>query len=166
MAGVEIIQADITALDVDVIVNSANPSLLAGGGVCGAIHAKAGPELERASRALGPISPGESVITPGYNLMAKYVIHSVAPIYASRSQVSVNWLLRSAYESALALHDQVPSARSIAFPSMGTGIYGWPLEEAAGIAVKALRASRFERTLLCAYSEKVYQAYKAALGDV
>jgi O-acetyl-ADP-ribose deacetylase (regulator of RNase III) len=160
---IEVVQGDITEVDVDVIVNSANPSLLAGGGVCGAIHAKAGPELERASKALGPIQPGESVVTPGYALKAKYVIHSVAPIYASRSQVSVNWLLRSAYESALALRDQMPEAKSIAFPSMGTGIYRWPLELAAEIAMKALSNSRFERTILCAYSDQVRRAYEHLL---
>jgi O-acetyl-ADP-ribose deacetylase (regulator of RNase III) len=160
-----IAKADILDLDVDVIVNSANPSLLAGGGVCGAIHRAAGPQLEEASRALGPISPGDVVVTPGFNLKAKFVIHAVAPrhIYGNEEEERQ---LQSAYATALVLASQLEGVSSIAFPSMGTGIYRWPLEKAAVLAIGALKNSPITKTIMALRDADAYAAYEKILGQV
>jgi O-acetyl-ADP-ribose deacetylase (regulator of RNase III) len=171
-------KCDILDLDVDVIVNSANPSLLAGGGVCGAIHRAAGPELEAAARPLGPLKPGEAVLTPGFNLKAKFVIHAVAPRYmrglaqageSSRfiqAGLTEDQQLRSAYRSALELASELEGVSSIAFPSMGTGIYRWPLKEAAFIAVSALRDSTLEQTIMCVRDDEAFNVYRQQLDDL
>jgi O-acetyl-ADP-ribose deacetylase len=132
----------------DIIVFSAHPSLLAGSGVSGIVHKAAGPELELFAKSLGPIAPGESVITPAFNLPAKYIIHTVCPrnIYGTPEEES---LLAMAYRSALSLKDKAPDASSIAFVSLGTGVYRWPLEVAAKIAVTELSKSKFETTMMC-----------------
>ena len=140
--------SSILEISTNIIVISANPSLLAGSGISGIIHKAAGPELEKAAKPLGPLKPGQAVITPGFNLSAKYVIHTVCPRYMDGMRGEKE-LLRAAYANALAFYDQVPEAKSIAFVSMGTGIYKWPLELAAEIAVKELLKSRFEKTYMC-----------------
>jgi O-acetyl-ADP-ribose deacetylase (regulator of RNase III) len=158
----ELLKSDILDLDVDVIVNSANPSLLAGGGVCGAIHRAAGPQLEEASRALGPISPGGAVVTLGFNLKAKFVIHAVAPRYMYGNEEEERQL-QSAYATALVLASRLEGVSSIAFPSMGTGIYRWPLDKAAEIAVAVLQESQLGRTIMCARDDETFVAYSRAL---
>ena len=131
---IKIQQGDITKLKVDAIVNAANNSLLGGGGVDGAIHRAAGPQLFDECRTLGGCPTGRACITKGYNLAARFVIHTVGPIYNGRPDSSQ--LLRACYENslALALAHQV---RTIAFPAISCGVYGYPIEEACGIAMDA-----------------------------
>ncbi len=128
---------DITTLDVDAIVNAANPHLAPGGGVCGAIFRAAGPELEGACRALGPCPVGHARLTPGFNLMARFVIHAVGPVWSGGASGEAD-LLASAYRSAMAIARR-EGLRSIAFPAISTGTYGYPLADATGVAVNAVR---------------------------
>ena len=146
----------------DIIVISANPSLLAGSGISGIIHKAAGPQLEAAAKPFAPRSPGQAIITPGFNLSAKYVIHTICPRYMD-GQRGESEQLYNAYASALALHSQAPDAKSIAFVSMGTGVYKWPMALAADIAVKVLLTSTFEEALMCVIDEKTRLIYQAAL---
>jgi O-acetyl-ADP-ribose deacetylase (regulator of RNase III) len=146
----------------DILVLSANPSLLAGSGISGIIHKAAGPRLEAAARPFAPLTPGQAIITPAFNLSAKYVIHTVCPRYMD-GQRSESEQLYNAYASALALHSEAPDAKSIAFVSMGTGVYKWPMALAADIAVKALLTSTFEQTLMCVMDEATRVVYQGAL---
>ena len=130
------------------MVFSAHPSLLKGSGVPGLLHKAAGPELELCAKSLGPIAPGESVITPAFNLPNKYIIHTVCPRYIYGTSEEEQGLAM-AYRSALSLRDKAPDASSIAFVSLGTGVYRWPLEVAAKIAVTELSKSEFDKTLMC-----------------
>ena len=147
----------------DILVLSANPSLLAGSGISGVIHKAAGPNLEAAAKPFSPLEPGRSIITPAFDLPAKYIIHTVCPRYMD-GQRGESEQLYNAYASALALHDQSPEAKSIAFVSMGTGAYKWPMELAAGIAVKALSTSTFESTLMCVVDEATRMLYQKEVG--
>ncbi|MDC1390760.1 macro domain-containing protein [Gammaproteobacteria bacterium] len=157
----QIVVGDILKSKADVIVFSAHPSLLAGSGVSGVIHKAAGPELEKAARLLGPLSPGEAVITPAFNLSTSYIIHAVCPrcIYGTLEEERG---LAQAYKSALDLKREMPEATRIAFVSMGTGVYKWPLELAADIAVNALVQSRFEATSLYVLDEVTRRIYQQA----
>ena len=139
---------DILQSGADIIVFSAHPSLLAGSGVSGIVHKAAGPELEVLAKNLGPIAPGQSVITPAFNLPAKYIIHAVCPRYIYGTPEE-EFLLAMAYRSALSLKGKAPDASSIAFVSLGTGVYRWPLEIASKIAVTELCKSEFESTMVC-----------------
>ena len=123
------------------------------------MHKAAGPELEVFAKSLGPIAPGESVITPAFNLPAKYIIHTVCPrhIYGKPEEEQG---LAMTYRSALTLKDKVSNASSIAFVSLGTGVYRWPLEVAAKIAVTELAKSKFESTMMCVADEKIENIYK------
>jgi len=162
MGKVEIIRGDITKIQVDAIVNAANEALLPGGGVSGAIHRAAGPELAEACKAVAPCPTGEARITPGFRLPAKWVIHTVGPIWQGGTQNEPQ-LLESAYRSSLALAKQY-GLRTVAFPSISTGIYGYPLEKAAPIALKVLldEAPNFDALYLVAFDEKTYEAYQKA----
>lgn len=156
---IEIVVGDILKSKADVIVFSAHPSLLAGSGVSGVIHKAAGPELEKAARLLGPLSPGEAVFTPAFNLSTSYIIHAVCPRYIYGTLGEERGLAQ-AYKSALDLKREMPEATRIAFVSMGTGVYKWPLELAADIAINALAQSGFETTSLYVTDDitrKVYQ---------
>jgi O-acetyl-ADP-ribose deacetylase len=133
---VELVQGDIVDQDVDAIVNAANSSLLGGGGVDGAIHHAAGPELLAECRTLGGCPTGEARITRGYRLKARHVIHAVGPVYHGRPREAE--LLAGAYRSSLELASQ-HGIKTIAFPSISTGAYSYPLEEAAPIALRTIR---------------------------
>lgn len=145
---IELLSADITTLAVDAIVNAANPSLAGGGGVDGAIHRAAGPELRIATRPLAPCPTGEARITPGFRLPARWVIHTVGPIWHGGDR-SEDELLASAYRACLRLATDV-GARSVAFPCISTGAYGFPRERAAPIVLDVLRAAlpRFDRLIV------------------
>src|SRR4051812_30907851 len=158
---VHLIRDDITTLDVDAIVNAANSALAGGGGVDGAIHRAAGPELARASSALAPCAPGDAVITPGFDLRARFVIHTVGPVWHGGTQAE-HAVLERAYEQSFARAIAEPSIRSIAFPAISTGIYGFPKAEAATIALRVMRAheSRFERVIACLFDRESTQIYE------
>ena len=152
---------DILQSGADIIVFSAHPSLLAGSGVSGIVHKAAGPELEVFAKSLGPLAPGQSVITPAFNLPAKYIIHTVCPryIYGTLEEEQV---LAMSYRSALSLKDKAPDASSIAFVSLGTGVYRWPMEVATKIAVTELCKSKFETTMMCVADSQTKRAYDRA----
>jgi O-acetyl-ADP-ribose deacetylase len=164
MTAPEVIVADITTLAVDAIVNAANSSLLGGGGVDGAIHRAAGPELLAACRRLGGCPTGEARITPGFRLPARWVIHAVGPIWRGGGDGEPA-LLRAAYRNSFALARK-EGARSIAFPSISTGVYAFPKEQAAAIAVAEMRAqaAHFERIIACCFSEGDAEVYRRALA--
>jgi O-acetyl-ADP-ribose deacetylase (regulator of RNase III) len=154
--------ADITTLATDAIVNAANESLAPGGGVCGAIHHAAGPELARACAAIGRCPTGEARITPGFRLPAKFVIHAVGPMWRG-GELGEAELLALAYRSSLALAEE-NGLRSIAFPAISTGIYGYPLELATPVAVSAVReaaaASSVERVVFACFTPDVERVYR------
>jgi|SRR5215203_3165243 len=162
---IEIVRGDITTLDVDAIVNAANSALAGGGGVDGAIHRAAGPELLRASRALAPCAPGDAVITPGFGLRARFVIHAVGPVWTDGESGEPE-LLRSAYDRSFALALAEGDVASIAFPAISTGVYGFPRPLAAEIAMDAIQRheSWFERIVACAYDVETERLYRDALG--
>jgi len=153
---------DVLTVQSDIMVISANPSLLAGSGISGIIHKAAGPQLEAAAESFAPLTPGQAIITPAFNLPAKYVIHTVCPRYMD-GQRGESEQLYNAYTSALALHSQALDTKSIAFVSMGTGVYKWPIQLAADIAVKALLTSTFEQTFMCVMDEETRLIYQGAL---
>ncbi|MEP6990936.1 MAG: macro domain-containing protein [bacterium] len=161
---IEVVHADITTLDVDAIVNAANADLAGGGGVDGAIHGAAGRELARASSRFAPLDAGDAVITPGFNLRARYVIHAVGPVWHGGSHGEAE-LLRSAYERSFALASR-ESVRSIAFPSIATGVYRYPREEAARIALDVMQANEanFERIVACVFDPRTESLYHRLLG--
>lgn len=156
---------DILQSGTDDIVFSAHPSLLAGSGVSGIVHKAAGPELEVFAKSLGPIAPGQSVITPAFNLPAKYIIHTVCPRYIYGTPEEEQGLAM-VYRSALSLKRQAPDASSIAFVSLGTGVYRWPVEVAAKIAVTELSKSEFESTTLCLADSQTKEVYDRAYRDI
>ena len=163
---IECIKGDITDQgDIEVIVNAANQQLKGGGGVDGAIHRAAGPELVEASRALAPISPGQGVITPAFDLPNDYVVHCAGPVYSKSQPVAAQ--LASCYRTAMQLAEQ-ENAESIAFPAISAGIYGYPLDEAADIAVTtvvdcAARAQSLKRVRFVLFSDDALAAFEQAL---
>ncbi len=162
---IEIVRGDITLLDVDAIVNAANSALAGGGGVDGAIHRAAGPELARASLASAPCAPGDAVITPAFGLGARYVIHAVGPKWKGGTSDEPE-VLRSTYDRSFAVALAQGDIASIAFPAISTGIYGFPKPLAAEIAMDAMQRheSWFERIVACAFDEETEQLYRDALG--
>jgi O-acetyl-ADP-ribose deacetylase len=160
------VQADITTLDVDAIVNAANSRLAGGGGVDGAIHRAAGPaDLTDACATLGGCDPGDAKATAGFRLPARWIIHTVGPVWQG-GQHGEHDVLSSCYSRSLSVADDI-GARSVAFPAISTGIYGFPPERAAGIAVSALRKAQtnVERAILVAFDEDTLRLYEGHLSS-
>ncbi len=162
---IEAVHGDITTLEVDAVVNAANSSLSDGGGVNGAIHQAAGArELRAACAELGGCEPGDAKATPGFNLPARFIIHAVGPVWRGgfRGEADV---LASCYRRSLEVADEI-GARSIAFPAISTGIFEYPPEAAAHVAVESVRASSsaVEKVLLVAYDLGTYEIYRRLLS--
>jgi O-acetyl-ADP-ribose deacetylase (regulator of RNase III) len=161
---IEILRASIVTLDVDAIVNAANESLRGGGGVDGVIHAAAGPELLEACRRYARVATGDAVITEGYRLPARYVIHAVGPIWRGNPEEAAA-LLAHAYESVFRVAAASADIRTIVFPAISTGAYGFPKGDAARIAVHSLlrHEPEYDRIVVCVMDAENAAAYRDAL---
>lgn len=162
---IEVVRGDLTAIAVDAVVNAANEALAPGSGVCGAIFAAAGPDLVDACRALGGCATGDAVITPGFGLPARWIIHTVGPVWRGGDHGEAE-LLASCYRRSL----EVAAAHgvgSIAFPAISTGVFGFPADDAATIAVATVRASTVDvpRVVLVAFDEAMATRYRTQLSS-
>jgi len=165
---IEVFEGDITRLAVDAIVNAANEALLAGGGVCGAIHRAAGPGLQEECRALAPCPTGSARLTGGHHLKARWVIHAVGPVWRG-GDAGEDALLEGAYRACMEIaRDRCMD--SIAFPAISTGIFGFPLERATVIAVRTVKhylglAGPPKRVIFCCFGTETAAAYRMVLGE-
>ena len=163
MARLEVIEGDITRLDVDAIVNAANETLLAGGGVCGAIHRAAGPELQEECRLLHGCDAGDAKMTKGYNLIARHVIHTVGPVWRGGNAGEAE-LLASCYSRCLTIAEQ-HGLKSIAFPAISTGIYGYPKEPATEIAVRTVKSQAWiDEVIFCCFDKATADLYRQVIA--
>ena len=165
-ARIEIVEGDVTRLDVDVIVNAANESLLGGGGVDGAIHRAAGPRLLEECRGIGGCPTGEARITGAYDLPARHVVHTVGPVWRGGGH-GEDRLLESCYRESLRLAAE-HGALTVAFPAISTGVYGFPVPRAARIAIRTVSAGlaahpSLERIVLCCFGARSREAHERAL---
>ncbi len=164
---IAVVEGDITTLDVDAIVNAANRHLEAGAGVCGAIHRAAGPELAKACARVGGCPTGEARLTPGFKLKARFVIHAVGPIWQGGDK-DEDSLLAGCYRSSLEIA-AANAIRSIAFPAISTGVYGYPLERATAIAIAAVREGlsrhpEIAQVLFCCFGAEPAALYRRLLA--
>lgn len=169
MPKIEVVKGDITKLEVDAIVNAANRSLLGGGGVDGAIHRAAGPFLLEKCKTLNGCETGEAKITKGYNLKARYVIHTVGPVYYNWPEADAARLLANAYRNSIALAVE-NGLKSIAFPNISTGVYGYPKDQAAPIAIDVALScleekNEIEQLIFCCFDDENYNIYLELLQD-
>ncbi len=167
MVEIEVVQGDITKLNVDAIVNAANCSLLGGGGVDGAIHRAAGRELYQACLKFGGCETGEARITPGFRLPAKFVIHTPGPIYNDGLHGEPE-LLRSCYENSMKLAEE-NGCETVAFSAISTGVYGYPKKAATEIAVKTVReypTQNVKKVIFCCFGEDMLKIYQEELGKL